>query len=869
MNIKFKCKCGQRLKASKNKAGKSGECPACGCEFVIPEYMQKKALWMSGMFGTVVAVILAGIAFARFTRPAQNNELHQAASQGSESTIEKLQKPFSQVEGETSVNGPQNTPPAKGVVIDSAQRLVIVDGKPFFPIGCMGIPETYFEQAKEAGFNCTVRWGAPSWWCWISWLKNKNGEERRAAIRQYLDKADSAGLRVIEWPITLDCGKKAMDLCWGNPELFPNYRIFVKEKLPALIDAVKDHPALLAYYGPDEPDLAGNSQEWHDIMTSIYQTIKNRDQAHPVFCMFAGTIKPEWSDSFDIAGIDCYGWSNKPLGLRFCANPLITYKRARENANKARVLQVPYWHVPLVHFREGNRSDRVRPEEQRLQAYLAVIGGAQGLIWWQWPPDTSVLWESFHVLLREMQTLSPVLLEPDIPAEPKYNSEHLGLVLPLLLKNHDGHAYILAANAARFPIQVNIAVPSIFAAQNEKVEVMFDNQIISVREAAFREVIEPFTVRVYRLARPWPNTAPLNVTLEAMPQKNTEPTAELAQLLSIHSDNIVPDPEFTNPKMWDRLKRTPSDDEAQHEIIADKKTGSTMLHVTTCQQPGLVAAYGSLRPIQLQPLSRYLLAVRGKVWSAKSTTAYVQLRPLDNIQETSGWTQWRQLSLPNHGSEPETVGLTFTTGKNPFKVVAEIIVRSGGTEAWFDHIELKTLPNSKNQLHNSSFEEEGVPGEPLDWYGSPWAPAGLLGNPDADWCIDSKEAYDGTKSLRLRKLNRDTEHELLFGKELLAAQELKFDCPPRQNDELTLSFYAKADNSRMAIGLLFPDYGYNNGNINLSTDWQRYRVTHQIKKHLSSTKVQFSLTRGTGTVWIDAVQLEHGPEATKYENGGR
>ena len=47
--------------------------------------------------------------------------------------------------------------------------------------------------------------------------------------------------------------------------------------------------------------------------------------------------------------------------------------------------------------------------EQRIQGYLAVIAGSNGIIWWVWPVRYHENWLELKKLAGEFKALSPIL----------------------------------------------------------------------------------------------------------------------------------------------------------------------------------------------------------------------------------------------------------------------------------------------------------------------------------------------------------------------------------------------------------------------------------------------------------------------------
>ena len=142
-----------------------------------------------------------------------------------------------------------------GVQMLSAQTKVeynsiksTLNGEPFFVKGTYTGSSPNFKKIKEAGFNVVMSYGT------------RNMSE--SAALNFLDEAHDHGLYIL-------FNFNADDITSQNID-----------KIEKLVNALKDHSALYAWYLVDEPGLQGIAP---DLVTNCYNAIKSLDENHPVF----------------------------------------------------------------------------------------------------------------------------------------------------------------------------------------------------------------------------------------------------------------------------------------------------------------------------------------------------------------------------------------------------------------------------------------------------------------------------------------------------------------------------------------------------------------------------------------------------------
>ena len=92
-----------------------------------------------------------------------------------------------------------------------------------------------------------------------------------------------------------------------------------------------------------------------------------------------------------------------------------------------------------------------------------------------------------------------------------------------------------------------------------------------------------------------------------------------------------------------------------------------------------------------------------------------------------------------------------------------------------------------------------------------------------------------------------------------------FYCQPQHDEETRyiFSFYAKTDTRGLR---LFYRSEYGDKTFELEADWQRYTMTWKVppKSDVERGRLEIS-PKHFGTVWLDAMQVEKGMNATDFE----
>lgn len=371
--------------------------------------------------------------------------------------------------------------------LDAHGRL-LRHGKPFLVVGWYSDGD--IERLRRIGkspFNTVLDYG----------LTARSIEE----TRKYLDEADRLGVAVI--------------LCVNDVYPSAKYRTTLGDWkgndaiLEGVVRACRDHPAALAWYTNDELpfELAGEIRGYYD-------RIKALDPLHP---QFLAHFKVGGFEAFkgaaDIFGIDNYPIPKKSVE-EFAA--AIDQARLEVGANNPvwAIIQNFAWYQhkdivpPLVAGDVDTPRSRIptpeewetgRPptfDEVRAMTYLAIVHGAQGLLYWslynlEYLPDREERWRAAMAVAEEVRALEAVVLAPGGERITTKDAR-----IRLLRKSVDGTVTVIAVNASKEPVRFQLDFGQ---AVDNTVEVVFERRKIALADGAATDFFPPLGRHVYRV----------------------------------------------------------------------------------------------------------------------------------------------------------------------------------------------------------------------------------------------------------------------------------------------------------------------------------------------------------------------------------
>jgi hypothetical protein len=342
------------------------------------------------------------------------------------------------------------------VSVDRATGALVIEGRKVFPLVLSNPPPLggktptggeAFAAVAAGGANF-IRAGRSDW-------SLESLDRQVAAEREVLDAAAADGLH-----------------CWlqlGNvPDLPERAPAATEQLLTTLVGELKDHPALGAWKGVDEPANPNRSARIPAArLERAYRTLRTVDRTHPVVITQApvGTVAQltPYRPAFDITGADIYpvsyppgkhaGRGNRDIGVV----GTITDKMVKAAGGKPvwMTLQIAWSGIVPSQEHPNNVPRFPTLAQERFMAYQAIVHGARGLSFFGGhltqvarPADAQLGWnwtfwnQVLEPLLGELtsDSVAPALIAPDAPRAVKTRAAGVELVT----RQDATHLYVIA-----------------------------------------------------------------------------------------------------------------------------------------------------------------------------------------------------------------------------------------------------------------------------------------------------------------------------------------------------------------------------------------------------------------------------------------
>ena len=362
-------------------------------------------------------------------------------------------------------------PAAKFTCWIDGHRRLLVEGKPFFPLGMYfsRIQRSDLEEYAKSKFNCLMPYGSPS--------------------REEMDLAHKLGLKVIY---------SIKDWYAGSTYCPPSIRTAADEEpmVRQRVREFRDHPALLAWYLNDElpqrflPQLEAH-QRW----------VVEEDPNHPTWVvLYQFREVADYLKTFDVIGTDPYPIGRHPASMvaQWTAETFRQVEHAR-----------PMWQVPQLHNwanyaeteAEKQRGRTPTFEEVRNMAWQCICEGATGLVFYSWydikrNPDVpfDVQWNGLKRLAAEIDQMAPILLSTDPAPAIHVEGERPGW-LHWLCRASAGKLYLVAVNDGDGEGAVRFRLPS----APKSIRLLGENRPVPVDGPSLRLELSRLAVRILEI----------------------------------------------------------------------------------------------------------------------------------------------------------------------------------------------------------------------------------------------------------------------------------------------------------------------------------------------------------------------------------
>ena len=403
------------------------------------------------------------------------------------------------------------------VKIDRYNRCLLLNGKPFFPLGGVGawcpgpiegVTEEFYRadlaRCRDAGFNVNMDWR------WYGKYEKpiENRKIMYDLVREY-------GMFVILGKPYDGANVEKRKLSYRNPE-FVAEALKVVENMTPTLELSRSHPAVIGYYHFDEPQPKLNIDQ---ALSAFYDKVRTMDPYHPVYMSLTRYVH-ESQTTFpgrftDLLGAHNYWYvMNQPSDLARMSgywDVLDRYSRKQH---------LPTMTVPQLDLWGSGYSGGafMTPAEQKAQTYVALVHGARSVIYFVLPWRHRLSVAAQKELSAEVQALAPALLtrEPDqevswtpqnacftfglaaVARHGKMEDPKYPLVRVSLRTDPRGGQVLLAVNPNRQTAAVRLRL-SRLGPQAAVASAFNEATRFPVTDGAFEDTIEPMGTRAYRI----------------------------------------------------------------------------------------------------------------------------------------------------------------------------------------------------------------------------------------------------------------------------------------------------------------------------------------------------------------------------------
>jgi hypothetical protein len=156
----------------------------------------------------------------------------------------------------------------------------------------------------------------------------------------------------------------------------------------------------------------------------------------------------------------------------------------------------------------GNPNRKATPQEVRAEAWMSIIHGSRGIIWFvhQFRPkfreaallDDAPMLEAVTAINREITELAPVINDPAVRRGVMVKSEDAQAPVAMMSKQHEGRTYLFTVGMRGHETRATFTVPGL--ADGAKVEVIGENRTLESKGGSFADAFPAWGVHLYRMS---------------------------------------------------------------------------------------------------------------------------------------------------------------------------------------------------------------------------------------------------------------------------------------------------------------------------------------------------------------------------------
>ena len=351
-----------------------------------------------------------------------------------------------------------------------------IDGKAIYPLGMFN---GRAKQEGEAGFTVTHAYNATR--------ITPDGYDDDQNCKNFLDHTQAAGMHAC-------C---MVPLEWAFAGKWDDFRRRIR--------MFRNHPGLLCW---DEEEGVARGDMTLDALRKAADIVRQEDPNHPLMIGDAKDVISHIKDRAqllptDIMDMGMWWWYPFPMQRRN-GDILDGEEDARSDELNPPAFLVgtqttkPIW-TSLQAYKKDDKSRYPTPQEYRAQAYLGVINGAKGLMWYAgyveggiYHDESGGHLQALENVVRQIHELSPVIMS--LSADPPTFSPK-NAPISVALKSGPSGPVLLAVNRRDVPLDITFDLAKL---PTQRIAVLYENRSISPSSGKLADHFDPFGVHVYQ-----------------------------------------------------------------------------------------------------------------------------------------------------------------------------------------------------------------------------------------------------------------------------------------------------------------------------------------------------------------------------------
>lgn len=353
----------------------------------------------------------------------------------------------------------------------------VADGKRVFVLGTFNSGR--YDLMKKTGFTVTHAWNRVN-------LAPEGQRITHQSVMDFLNETHAAGLRAVLL-IRHFAERGAWEECRRRVRMFRN------------------HPALLAWV--EEEEVARGEIRVEDL-EHYAGILRQEDPNHPFVLADSYTeitaVDRRRFFRDDLMDIGMWWYYPIPLG----AGEMTALLEGQDPSDRG-VLPVPsflastrkpVWVGLQAYRRPGSDGRMPTPAEHRCMAYLALVHGARGLMYYmgdsaakmEGEQDTDKPWGCLHDLIPELASMISVFAQADggtVTVSPS------GACVDCVLKRDGDELTLIALNRGEQAMDISLGSSAL---RSGEVQVLHESRSVLASDGRLSDRFEPYAVHIYR-----------------------------------------------------------------------------------------------------------------------------------------------------------------------------------------------------------------------------------------------------------------------------------------------------------------------------------------------------------------------------------